>query len=61
MHCSVVAVSLVVTLTVVAFPGIAAGLSWTQVGADIDAESAGDESGDSIAVSGEVTRLPIGA
>ena len=61
MHCSVVAVSLVVTLAVVAFPGIAAGLSWTQVGADIDAESAEDESGYSIALSGDGTRLAIGA
>jgi hypothetical protein len=37
------------------------GTSWTQVGADIDGELAGDESGWSVAISADGTRVVIGA
>ena len=37
------------------------GAAWTQVGADIDGEAAGDGSGWSVAMSSEGTRVAIGA
>ena len=37
------------------------GTSWTQVGADIDGESAGDNSGQSVAMSSDGSRIAIGA
>ncbi|HAP64013.1 MAG TPA: T9SS C-terminal target domain-containing protein, partial [Cytophagales bacterium] len=37
------------------------GGTWTQVGSDIDAEVAGDQSGQSISLSGDGTRIAIGA
>jgi len=37
------------------------GSTWTQVGADIDGEAAGDQSGDSVALSSDGSRVAIGA
>jgi hypothetical protein len=37
------------------------GSAWTQTGADIDGEAAGDESGSSVAMSSDGTRIAIGA
>ncbi len=37
------------------------GGSWTQVGADIDGEAAGDQSGDSVSLSADGSRVAIGA
>ncbi len=37
------------------------GASWTQLGADIDGEAAGDESGYSVSVSSDGSRVAIGA
>ncbi|CEM18058.1 unnamed protein product [Vitrella brassicaformis CCMP3155] len=37
------------------------GSTWTQVGADIDGEAAGDESGTAVAMSSDGSRLAIGA
>ena len=35
--------------------------SWTQLGADIDGEAAGDHSGSSVSLSSDGTRVAIGA
>jgi WD40 repeat protein len=35
--------------------------TWTQVGADIDGEAAGDQSGQSVDLSSDGTRLAVGA
>ena len=35
--------------------------SWTQLGADIDGEAAGDQSGSSVSLSSDGTRVAIGA
>ena len=37
------------------------GIAWTQVGADIDGDAAGDESGSSVSLSGDGSRVAIGA
>ena len=37
------------------------GSAWTQTGADIDGEAAGDESGSSVAMSSDGTRIAVGA
>ena len=37
------------------------GGTWTQVGADIDGEAAGDQSGGSVSMSSDGTRVAIGA
>ena len=37
------------------------GGTWTQVGADIDGEAAGDSSGYSVSMSSDGTRVAIGA
>jgi hypothetical protein len=37
------------------------GSAWTQVGSDIDGEDAGDNSGTSVSISGDGTRVAIGA
>jgi len=37
------------------------GMAWTQLGADIDGEAAGDSSGDSVSLSSDGNRLAIGA
>ena len=37
------------------------GGTWTQVGADIDGEAAGDNSGYSVSMSSDGTRVAIGA
>ena len=37
------------------------GGTWAQVGADIDGEAAGDESGSSVSMSSDGTRVAIGA
>jgi hypothetical protein len=37
------------------------GSTWTQVGADIDGEAAGDQSGNSVALSSDGSRIAIGA
>ena len=61
MHSIIVASSIAVAMAVVSFPGIAAASSWTQAGADIDGESAGDDSGNSVALSSDGNRVAIGA
>ena len=37
------------------------GIAWTQVGADIDGDAAGDDSGSSVSLSGDGSRVAIGA
>ena len=37
------------------------GVAWTQLGADIDGEAAGDDSGESVSLSSDGNRLAIGA